>query len=89
MTADPDRGGEGDALRRREAEDALARAEADSEVFGTSRLAAGLRRARDHLGAADAEGDSVEMWGTRIGRLLGAIAFVGLAVYLLATYILR
>ncbi len=87
MTTGSDR--EKDDADRRRAKKDLARAEADSEVIGTSRLAASLRRARDHFGAADTSGDAAEMWGTRIGRLLGAVAIVGLAAYLLATYVLR
>ncbi|MFO0990119.1 MAG: hypothetical protein U1F37_22675 [Alphaproteobacteria bacterium] len=31
--------------------------------------------------------DPIERWGRRIGRTLGALACVGLAIYLYVTYI--
>lgn len=41
----------------------------------------GLRR---HFSASDADQtDSSEVWGTRIGRGLAAVAFVGLVLYLI------
>jgi hypothetical protein len=41
------------------------------------------RRARDHVSAADKDpGDQMELWGTRIGRLLGLVLLVALIVYL-------
>jgi hypothetical protein len=59
----------------------------------------GLRRERDMLhglfarasgyfAAADADhSDPIERWGRRIGRTLGAFAFVGFCVYLYFTYV--
>jgi hypothetical protein len=59
----------------------------------------GLRRERDMLhglfargfgyfSAADADStDPIERWGRRIGRTLGAFAFVGFCVYLYFTYV--
>ena len=58
-----------------------------------------LRRERDMLhglfargfgyfAAADADAsDPVERWGRRIGRTLGAVAFLGFCVYLYFTYV--
>ena len=46
-------------------------------------------RPRDYFAAADAAGDdSIEVWGRRIGRVLSAIAFLALAVYLYVTYVI-
>lgn len=78
----------GDRDRQAEAERTLARIAADSEVVGTSRLAAVARRMRSRLTAEDkAAADPVERWATRAGRGLGAFALLALAVYLLATYV--
>ena len=42
----------------------------------------------DHFLARDnAEDDAIEVLGKRIGRALGLIAFVGLAVYLFVAYV--
>ncbi|HMN87141.1 MAG TPA: hypothetical protein PKA74_14265 [Bauldia sp.] len=30
--------------------------------------------------------DAIEVWGVRIGRFLGAVALLGLALYLVLTY---
>jgi hypothetical protein len=39
-------------------------------------------RARDHLGARDVDpSDRIEVWGTRIGRVLGPILLVALVVW--------
>ncbi len=59
----------------------------------------GLRRERDMLHGLFARGsgyflaanvdnsDPIERWGRRIGRALGAVAFVGFCVYLYFTYV--
>lgn len=47
-------------------------------------------RASGHFTAADADADNsdpIERWGRRIGRALGAFAFVGFCVYLYLTYV--
>lgn len=47
-----------------------------------ARRAAG--RLQDHVAASDADqGDSIELWGTRIGRVLGLVVMAGLVVYLI------
>lgn len=85
-SATPDR----DAERKAEADAVLDRVARDSEALGTSRFAATADRAVGHFGARDADrGDPVEVWGTRIGRIAGLVAFIGLAVYLIFTYVLR
>lgn len=70
---DKQRAAEADLASLRHAGDAL------SGLFG---------RGGEHFGAVDAPaGDPIELWGRRIGRSLGAIAFVALCVYLYATYV--
>ncbi len=76
MAEQPETGRQGEARR------ILRDAEEGAEVVGTSRLAAGRR------GEPEA-GDRIEVWGTRIGRTLGAVAVVVLAVWLVATYLPR
>jgi hypothetical protein len=54
----------------------------------TGRDGAGCKR----LAKADGPGigaapDRVEVWGTRIGRFLGAVTLVGLIIYLYVTYL--
>ena len=45
-------------------------------------------RSAAYFAAADAPpGDKIELWGLRIGRALGACAFIALCVYLYLTYV--
>jgi hypothetical protein len=70
---DIQRAAQADLARLRHAGDAL------GGLFG---------RGSEHFGAADAPaGDPIEIWGRRIGRALGAVALVGLCLYLYATYV--
>ena len=72
-----------DALR------ALDRVQVESETVAGSSFVRMAERAKDHMSAADKdETDRVEVWGTRIGRGLGLIFAIGLAIYLLVTYVL-
>lgn len=76
--------------RAREAREALAAVHRDGETLGTSSLARVAGRAGKHLSAADVpENDPVEMWGTRIGRVLSVIFVVALVIYLIDAYVLR
>ena len=65
----------------------------DAESIGTSSIAQAAQRAVDHFsardasGTGDAPGDSIEIWGRRIGRTLSLAAFIGLCIYLYATYL--
>jgi hypothetical protein len=75
-----------DEQQRRALRD-LERATEQSETVGTSQFSRSALRARDHfLGNAEAGDDPMELWGKRIGRLLGLTFVVGLVVYLLLTY---
>ena len=78
-----------DEERTREARDALARLSDQSDTIGASAMGRAADRARDNFGATDADpDDEIELWGRRIGRGLGLLAFVGLAVYLVVAYVL-
>ena len=70
-----------DAARRAEAEAILARVARDSESLG------GSAAARAGAGTAPEAQDWAELWGRRIGRSLGLAAAVGLALWLVATYL--
>lgn len=72
-----------DEERSREARATLDRVARDSAVFGQSAVARAVENARAHMAADDADSsDPVEVWGRRIGRGLGAIAFVIVAIWL-------
>lgn len=74
------------AERRAEAERALDRLQ-EGEVVGTSAFARVADRLAAHFGAADRnKDDAAELWGARVGRGLGLLAFVALAIYLVVTY---
>ena len=78
-----------DDERTREAREALARLSDQSDTIGSSAMARAADRARNHFGAADTDpDDALELWGSRIGRGLGLVAFIGLAVYLFVAYVL-
>ena len=85
-----------DEARRREAERILDDLKRRGPSFAGSSMADAARRAVDHFGGKDAVGaakggttDPLELWGRRIGRTLSLIVFVGLAIYLFVTYVLR
>jgi hypothetical protein len=74
---------------RRDAIRNLGSLEREGDLLGRSGLRTATKRAADHFSAAEAksQNDPIELWGRRIGRILGLIAFVGLAIYLVATYL--
>lgn len=90
MASEPTRQ-EREAARQREAVENLERLRHDGDSLLGSTLARAGRRASDHFAARDAiaEGaaDPAELWGRRIGRALSLAAFVGLCIYLYATYL--
>lgn len=76
-----------DEARRREAERTLRRVDMEAEALGTSTLARTANRARDHLNASDADPDDpIEVWGTRIGRIGGAIFAIILVLWLISHF---
>lgn len=53
-------------------------------LAGASVMARVVERSRSHLAAGDADqDDAIEVWGTRIGRVLGLAFVAGLAVWLI------
>ncbi|WP_316861902.1 hypothetical protein [uncultured Cohaesibacter sp.] len=69
--------------RQQQAERALKRVEMEGEALGTSAFARTANKAKDHLGAADMDrNDPIEVWGTRIGRIGGAIFAIILVLWL-------
>ncbi|POF32705.1 hypothetical protein [Roseibium marinum] len=75
--------------QREEALRALDRVEAESETIVGSTFVRMADRARNHMSAGDKdEDDRIEVWGTRVGRGLGLVFAIGLAVYLFVTYVL-
>jgi hypothetical protein len=81
MAATPD--GERSAESRR----ILDRVAREADSSGLALVGRTVERTRDHLTAADADGnDWAELWGTRIGRGIAAlltVALIGWAVSLL------
>lgn len=71
-----------------EAKRILERVAQESETVGTSSVKRVAERVKGHMSANDAdENEWAELWGTRIGRTLGAVFVVVLIVYLLKTYV--
>ncbi len=69
--------------RAREARRDLERLKDEGGLFATPRMKSGARSVSGHFAAADADQDDrIEVWGARIGRGLGAVAFLLLAVWL-------
>lgn len=75
--------------RARESRRILERVARDSETIGRSSFARVANRLRDHFSGDAEKDDAAEIWGKRIGRTLGAIAFAFLAWHVLTTYILK
>lgn len=67
----------------RKAQRDLDRLANDGNLSASPQLRSSAKSVRDHFTAADSEqNDPAELWGTRIGRGLAAVAFVGLAIWL-------
>lgn len=77
-----------DAEQMEEAQRTLSRVSAESETLMGSSLARAARQVVGHFAAADKTGahDPIEVWGSRIGRILGLVFAIFLVVYLLVTY---
>lgn len=85
MTQKPDKSQDSKAEKRqRKAEQVLRQVEMDSEALGTSSFARTANKTKRHLGGADADQqDPIEVWGTRIGRIGGAIFAIFLVLWLI------
>lgn len=78
MTTDP-----ADQTESRRILDRVAR-DSSGGLAGASVMARAVERSRNHLAAGDADQDDpIEVWGTRIGRILGLLFVAGLAVWLI------
>jgi hypothetical protein len=81
----------GRAAQEDEARKSLDRLRKPESLLGSVPFADRLKRAGDHLAAAEASaeapGDAIELWGRRIGRGLSALGVIILAIYLYLTYI--
>jgi hypothetical protein len=61
----------------------LERVARETDPSGTSFVARTAKGMRDHVAAADADRtDPIEVWGTRIGRILGLLLALGMMVWL-------
>lgn len=78
-----------DSERNAESRRILDRVAREAGSDTASMLDSSARRAGDHIAAQDADHDDrIELWGTRIGRLLGLVITLGLFVWLIS-YLLR
>ncbi len=79
----PPRGSPGDEDAQREARAILQRVQRETEPQVGAATERMIRDGAGHFLGRDADpADRVEVWGTRIGRGLGLVAFVVLAVWL-------
>lgn len=66
----------------------LRRVTSESETVGSSSFARIANKSKSHFMAEDVnQNDSVEKWGSRIGRLLGLGFAIVLVIYLSITYL--
>ena len=71
-----------------EARRIIERVNRETETVGTSSMLKASNKVRDHYGAADVDQDNrIEVLGTRIGRTLGLLFFIGLLIYMVKTYV--
>lgn len=78
-----------DSDRQDESKRIIDRVSREAGSDANSFLRRSARRTRDHMAAQDADQDDwAELWGTRIGRLLGGVVTVLLLCWL-AAYLLR
>ena len=76
-----------DDKQRREARRNLDKLGGEGGIFGSPALSGKAKSVRDHFAARDADQDDpIEVAATRTGRILAAIAFVTLALWLFSAY---
>ncbi|MEM8839425.1 MAG: hypothetical protein AAGE89_15120 [Pseudomonadota bacterium] len=84
-----------DPVDRNEAEAQKARRDLEriaeqSDTIGSSALARMAKSTGDRFSAKDVnQDDKIEVWGARIGRGLGLLFAIGLAIHLIFTYVLN
>ena len=77
-----------ESSREREAKRILDAASVQSDITGSSLYERSLQKASNHLNAADKEDeDWIEQTGTKIGRWVSLVLFIGLILWL-ASYFL-
>lgn len=75
-----------DAERQAESKSILDRIKREAGSDAATFLGGTARRTGEHLAAHDADPDDrIELWGTRIGRMLGLVIMIGLFVWLILT----
>jgi hypothetical protein len=71
-----------DGERSAESRRILDRVAREADSHGLALLGRTVERTRTHLSAGDAEqGDWIELWGTRIGRTIGAVLTIALLAW--------
>lgn len=74
---------DGDDETTRAAKKDLERLAQEGNLYSSPLLKSSANSVRKHFAASDADQqDAAELWGTRIGRGLAAIAFVALLIWL-------
>ena len=69
--------------RTREARRIMDRIERETDPGGTTIASRSVQRAADHFSARDRDqDDAIELWGTRLGRVIGLVLTIALLVYL-------
>jgi hypothetical protein len=77
--------GTSDGDRSAESRRILDRVAREADSSGLDLIGRATGRARNHIAAADADqNDRVELWGTRIGRAIGAVVLVALVIWALS-----
>ncbi len=75
--------------KAKQAQQELTRLADEGDNIGRSSTAHMAKKFADRMNAKDINpDDGIELWGTRIGRILGLIVFIALAIYLIFEYIL-
>jgi len=78
------------AVGKRQAQRILENVSSEAESVGTSSMDRAANRVIEQTSGAENDvNDPVEILGKRIARVLSAIAFIALAIYLAFTYILK
>lgn len=77
-----------ESANERESRRILDAASVQSDVTGASAYERSMKRARNHMNAADKQDeDWIERTGTRIGRWISVLLFVVLVIWLLSYFI--
>lgn len=76
-------------MRQAESEEILARIKSETGSGARGLITRSFHRSREHLQASELDGeDRIEVWATRIGRILGLMIMLAMMVWLVI-YILQ